>query len=97
MKKSQPDDGELLLGEDKAHVVLDMRQNALQIRILLQMAPDGLAHHRVLAHQHDSLAPQRNPDLLHLLGADIVRADDEAFGILVEQLDELEVVASLPG
>ncbi len=66
MEKSNiPDEGELLLGEDKAHVVLDVRQQALQIRILLQMAPDGLPHHCVLAHEDDSLAAQRNPDLLH--------------------------------
>lgn len=39
----------------------------LQSWVVLQMPSDGLAHHGVLAHQHDSLPAERHADLLHLL------------------------------
>lgn len=61
------------------------------------MAPDGLAHHGVLAHQHHSLAPQGHADLLHLLGAHIVCSHDEAFWVVVQELDDLKEVVGLPG
>jgi hypothetical protein len=33
-----------------------------------------------------SMATESNTDLLHLLGADIVHSDEEAFRVLIEQL-----------
>lgn len=36
-------------------------------------------------------------DLLHLLGSDIVDADDEALGVLIEELPDLGEVVRLPG
>ncbi|KAF1770589.1 hypothetical protein GCK72_002408 [Caenorhabditis remanei] len=35
-------------------------------------------------------------DLLHLLGSNIVNADEKAFRVFLEQLDELDEVVSLP-
>jgi hypothetical protein len=43
------------------------------------MALDGFAHHGVLAHQDDGVAAERDADLLHLLGADIVSVDLKLF------------------
>merc|ERR1719278_379708 len=84
---------ELHLGEDKANVLLDVGHQTLQVWVGLQMATDSLPHHGVLAHKDDSLTPQGNTDLLHLLGADIVSAHDEALGVLIEEGGELgEVV-----
>ena len=48
------------------------------------MTADGLADHGVLPHQHRGVAAQRGADGLHLLGADIVDADDETLGILIQ-------------
>ena len=45
-------------------------------------------YHRVLTHQHDAtdfaLASQTFPDLVHLLGADIVDGDDKDGFVLLE-------------
>lgn len=49
------------------------------------MSADGFTHHGVLAHQDHSLVPEGQPDGLHLLGADIVRTHNEAFGIIVQK------------
>ena len=89
-----------------------MGQQTLEIGVALEVTPDRLPHHRVLAHQHDGLSPQGDPDLLHLLGADIVGAHDEALGVpgghseasqslkihlLIEQVGQLGEVVGLPG
>jgi len=49
---------------------------------------DGLAHHGVLAHQHDGQTTQAGTDVLHLLGAHVVGAHNEALGELVEEFLE---------
>ena len=59
-----PDINQLLVGEDKADVLLDVGQQTLEVGVLLQVTADGLAHHGVLAHEYDGLASQRNTDLL---------------------------------
>ena len=43
------------------------------------------------------LSTEGDPDLLHLLGADIVSTDDEALGVLVQQLGQLSEVVGFPG
>lgn len=53
------------------------------------------AHHGVLAHQDDTLATQRDTDLVHLLRRDIVDGDDEDGLVLLEQALELVEVAGL--
>lgn len=50
------------------------------------MTPDGLADHGVFTHQNDGESSQRATNLLQLLGSDIVSADNEALGILIEKL-----------
>ena len=47
---------QLHLGEDKANVLLDVRHQALKVRVGLQVTADGLPHHGVLAHKNNSLA-----------------------------------------
>merc|ERR1719357_2430009 len=58
---------ELLVGEHKANILLDVRQQTLEVRVGLKMSTDGLPHHGVLTHHNDSLSSQGNPDFLHLL------------------------------
>ena len=60
------------------------------------MASQGLPHHGVLAHEDGGPSPEGHPDLLHLLGPDIVGVDDEALRVLVEQLNQFEEVICLP-
>lgn len=62
------------------------RHAPLQRRVVLQVATDGFTHHGVFAHEHDGLAPQGQTDGLHLLGADIVCAHDEALWEVIQQL-----------
>jgi hypothetical protein len=52
-------------------------------------------YHGVLAHQHDALAAEGLPNLVHLLRRDIVNADNEDGLVLLEQALELVKVASL--
>lgn len=66
-------------------------------RVVLQVAPDDLAHHGVLAHQHHGLPPQGYADLLHLLGAHVVCSHEGAFWLIVQELGELKKVAGFPG
>lgn len=49
------------------------------------MSTDGFTHHGVFAHQDHSLVPKGKSNGLHLLGADIVRTHNEAFGIIVQK------------
>ena len=91
------DGDELFLGEDEADVAPDVREQPLEVGVVLQVAPDGLAHHGVLAHEDDSLAAEGDADLLHLLRANIVGVDQEALGVLIEELNELGEVVRLPG
>ena len=85
------DGREVLLGEDEADVLEDVRQEALKVGVLLQLAADGLLHHGVLAHENDGMATQADADLLHLRRADVVSADDEALGVLLEQALFMEI------
>lgn len=78
--------GQISLGENESNVSLDVREELLQLGVVLQMATDGLTHHRVLSHQHDSGSAQQTTDGLHLLGSDIVGLDDEALWVLIEEL-----------
>ena len=70
-----PDGGQVLLGEDESNVATDVGKDLLQGGVVLDVTPDGLAHHGVLAHEDNSAAPEGHTDLLHLLGSDIVSLD----------------------
>ena len=70
----------------------DVRQQFLQSWVVLQVAPDGLAHHGVLAHQHHGLPSEGHADLLHLLGAHVVCSHNEAFWVIIQKLDDLKEV-----
>lgn len=73
-------------GEDKADVSLDVRQETLQRRVVFEMPTDSFAHHGVLTHENDGMSAKGHTDLLHLLGADIISADYEAFRVFIQQL-----------
>ena len=75
----------------------DVRQQFLQSWVVLQVAPDGLAHHGVLAHQHHGLPSEGHADLLHLLGAHVVCSHNEAFWVITQKLDDLKELVGLPG
>ena len=68
----------------------------LKVGIGLQVSSDGLAHHGVLAHEHDSTPTQGHADLLHLLGAHIIGTHDETTAVFIKQLSDLGEVVSLP-
>jgi hypothetical protein len=62
---------------------------------LLGVHLDAAPDERVLAHEHDGVAPQPAADVLELLGADVVGDSDEHLGVLIEKLAELLVVRDL--
>lgn len=72
------------------HNLLNKRYNKenslFQGRVVLQVATDGFAHHGVFTHEHHGLLPQRQTDGLHLLGAHVVCAHDEAFWVIIQKL-----------
>lgn len=59
------------------------------------MQTSYVAYHGVLAHQNDSLSAKSATNLVHLLGADIVNADNENALVLLEEALELVEVAGL--
>ncbi|KAM1063977.1 hypothetical protein FF1_028057 [Malus domestica] len=59
------------------------------------MDPDRPFHHRVLPLQNDGVSAQPLVDVLELLGADVVRGDNEDLAILVEEGAELGIVGDL--
>lgn len=68
---------EISISEYQTNISSDVREEFLQIWVVFQVAGDGSLHHRVLAHQHNSLVPHRGTNLLHLVGADIVGTDNK--------------------
>jgi hypothetical protein len=66
--------------EDEADVALDEREDLLELGELAEEATDGAAHHRVLAHEDDTLAAERHTDHVQLLRRDVVDVDDEDGG-----------------
>ena len=53
------------------------------------------SHHGVLAHQDNTLTTEDVSNLVHLLGADIVDANDEDGSVFFEEAFELLEVAGL--
>merc|ERR1719500_1625176 len=88
---------QIQLCEDKSNILLDVRKKTLQILVNLQMSSNGFPHHGVLTHHDNSLSTKGNPNLLHLLRADIVSSNDEALWVLIEQCSKLCEVGCLPG
>lgn len=62
---------------------------------LLPRSHAASPYHGVLSHQDDTFAAERLSDLVHLLGADIVDADDENALVLLKKGLKLVEVASL--
>jgi hypothetical protein len=56
---------------------LDVGKDTLVLRRLREEALNSAAHHGVLSHQDNTLATEGLPDLVHLLGGDIVDGDNE--------------------
>jgi hypothetical protein len=69
---------------------LESCESALRIS-----SPYITSHHGVLAHQDDTLAAEGPSDFVHLLGADIVDADDEDRLVFFEETLKLIEVAGL--
>jgi len=86
---------ELGVGEDEADIALDVREETLIFWIIADEAFDSTTNHGVLSHQYDTLSAERMTDLVHLLGADIVDADDEDGLVFLEEALELLEVAGL--
>ena len=57
-----------------------MVEQLLELGVVGQVSADGLSHHGVLAHEYNGMAAERDADLLHLLGADVVGIDLEKNG-----------------
>ena len=55
---------EVLLGEDEADVALDVVQELLELRVVAEVAPDGLPHHGVLAHENGGVAPVERKNIV---------------------------------
>merc|ERR550519_648308 len=45
------DSNGILLGEDEAHVSLNVRKQLLKVWVVGNVRPKGFAHHRILAHE----------------------------------------------
>ncbi|GMR33482.1 hypothetical protein PMAYCL1PPCAC_03677, partial [Pristionchus mayeri] len=97
LEKLVTDLGQVLLGEDESDILDDVREELLKSGVLGHLGANGLADHGVLSHQNDGMIAHGVTDLLHLLGSDIVDTDDEALGVLIEELADLGEVVRLPG
>jgi len=70
-----PNTNQFFLGEDESDVSLDVGEKLVKLGVGAQVSTDGLAHHGVLAHEDNGMAAERDADLLHLLGTNIVGVD----------------------
>lgn len=59
------------------------------------MDTDGALHHGVLAHEDDGVTTETLPDVLELVGSDIVCGDDQHLRVVVQELAKLRVVRDL--
>jgi hypothetical protein len=73
----------------------NLHNNQISQLSIWHMVYRSIAYHGVLAHQYDSLSAKSLTDLVHLLGADIVNADNENAVVLLEKALELIEVAGL--
>jgi len=87
---------EIFLGEDESNISADAGKEFFQIWVVLNVTLDRFPHHGVLAHEEYSGSTKGDTDLLHLFGSDIVNSDDEAFGVFVHKLNQLQKVIGLP-
>ena len=76
---------QVFIGEHKSYVATDVRQDLLQQWVLLEVTSYGLPDGGVLAHDDCGPVSERDTDLLHLLGADIVHVHQEEPGVLVKE------------
>ena len=74
---------------------LDVGEQALVVGEVVDQALESAADHGVLAHENDTLTTEGLTDLVHLLGRDIVDADDEDALVLLEEVLELLEVSGL--
>ena len=83
--------------EDETNVSShDLNEGAqVEVGVLLLVLVQGSANHGVLSHENVSLASQRDTDLLHLLGSDVVTRNDENTGARVQQVLELIEISGL--
>jgi len=87
---------EVLVGEDETDVTRKVRKKVLNLRVLVDVLTDGLAHHGLLAHKKDGLATENATDLLHLVAADVIALNNDDLGILIKKVLELLEILSLP-
>lgn len=83
-------------GEDETDVQLNIWQQVDEVWVVLELTTDALLHHGVLAHENFGLSSQRDTDLLHLVGADVVSADNEALWVLIEHALHLREKPGFP-
>ena len=61
-----------------------MWEELLQARVTVHVPSNDLPNSGVLPHQYSALVTQRDPDLLHLLRANIVSSHHEHLGVLIQ-------------
>ena len=76
---------QVFFGENEPDVATDVGQDFFQLWVLLKVSSDCLPDGSILAHDDGGLASERDTDLLHLFGADIVHVDHEEPRILVKE------------
>lgn len=87
---------EVLLGEGKAHLPPDVRQEFLQSWAVFQMPPNGLAPW-CSCPSAPQPSQERHVGLLHPLGAHIVCSLNEACWLIIQKLDDPKEVVGFPG
>jgi len=87
---------EISIGEDETDVAIEVREEVLAGRVLVDVLTDGLAHHGLLTHEKDGLATKNGTDLLHLVAANVVALDNDDLGVLIKETLELLEILSLP-
>jgi len=85
----------VLVGEDKTDVAIKVRKKVLNLRILVDVLTDGLAHHGLLTHKKDGLATKDTTNLLHLVAADVVALNNDDLVVFIKKVLELLEVLSL--
>jgi len=90
---------EITLGEDETNVAVEVREEVLDLGVLVEVVMDRTTNHGLLAHEKNSLATEGNADLLHVVAADIVALDEDDLGVLVDKgkelLEELSLLLKL--
>lgn len=76
---------QVLVRENEPNVSLDVRQDSLQLWVVLKVASNCLPNGGVFAHDDGRPTTKRHANLLHLFGANIVHIDHQEPWVLVQE------------